>query len=337
MSQSTEIRPSILANTLAEEAAREELNGEKTNQSLKESWIQLASQLEIDGVEKHKISTIGQQLIIDQKKKQLTKLGATKEELVTVGISGWWREVMGDLGYTDSKYSSLEATVPSPENDSIYTENGSFIDILTLQKKVIDLAISKFKEIDDWEKTLFTKKETREYYRQQITMLNNFKNAFDEKTKVPQNTEHILLDALATSASVSDGAEKFQLYKIELQKSLNKKFLTTKQATRYQKGDKTSTLPLLKPYTRDEAVYLDYFGVECVTCKSWRVRQKNDSNKVECYDCGADFMAKSASKCRYCQIPLYKEDLSHIVKTGKCENCNTENDLPLELITYAKS
>jgi len=46
-------------------------------------------------------------------------------------------------------------------------------------------------------------------------------------------------------------------------------------------------------------------------------------------------MKKTVSKCRYCQIPLYKERPVHIVKTGRCEECNTENNLPEELIEYA--
>ena len=50
---------------------------------------------------------------------------------------------------------------------------------------------------------------------------------------------------------------------------------------------------------------------------------------------GISFKEKTVSKCRYCQIPLYKERLVHIIKTGRCEECNTENNLPEELINYA--
>jgi len=73
-------------------------------------------------------------------------------------------------------------------------------------------------------------------------------------------------------------------------------------------------------------------------CKSWRVEEKaGNFTNLNCIDCDHSFQEKTVSKCTYCQIPLYKERLVHIVKTGRCEDCNTEIALPEELIEYARS
>jgi hypothetical protein len=351
LSQSSEIRPSVEANSLAEKAAIEEIKGERNNDVLKQAWIQLANQLEIEGIPKEKISTIGQQLIIDQKKQKLTSMGIPPQELESVSVSGWWREVMREIGCTDPN-KNTSATEPPQENSSINTKNTEVIDILLQTKSICDLAIKKFKEYPELDE-IFGKKETREFFRQWRTIINNCKYAFDEKTKVPQNTEQILLECLTTSSgSLSEGAHEFMQTRIKLLKNQGKSILTAKQGKKFQTGDKASQLPLLFPTTRDTAVFLDYFGVQC-TCDSWRVRSKPDTRNVECYDCGKEFAAKTVSKCRYCQLPLYKADLKHIVDTwqtveeensvgdsmsgGHCPNCNTINRLPEELITYANS
>ena len=116
-------------------------------------------------------------------------------------------------------------------------------------------------------------------------------------------------------------------------------FLTTKQIGHIQNGITRKSLPLFKPDSRDTALFQKYYGLSCPECKSWRVyeliAEKSDGSNLGCYDCGISFKEKTVSKCRYCQIPLYKERLVHIIKTGRCEECNNENRLPEELINYA--
>ena len=115
------------------------------------------------------------------------------------------------------------------------------------------------------------------------------------------------------------------------------KFFTLKQATKFQKGSKQSQLIILKPNSRETALYGGYSGVQC-TCNSWRVRTRQDDNKLECYDCDKVMPQGHISKCEHCQIPLYKERLTWMVKHhNECQNCETKNDLPEELIVYAKS
>ncbi len=81
-----------------------------------------------------------------------------------------------------------------------------------------------------------------------------------------------------------------------------------------------------------------FSGIPCPDCNSWRVKDSaGDFTNLICIDCDHCFKEKTVSKCTYCQIPLYKEKLIHIIKTGRCEDCNTEISLPNELIEYARS
>lgn len=331
LSQKSEVRPSLAANTLAEKAALEVIKGEETNPILKDAWINLGNQLEIDGVPKVNIPSVASELIRSQISEK-TKI--PKEE---IKLSGYFYRVYKQAGWSSiSTTEEIDNALGRNDNSSINTKNAEAREILVLTKSICDLAIKKLQESPEMD-TIWDKKETREFYRQWRTIINNCKYAFDEKTKVPENTEQILLECLATSSgSMSEGAYLFMDTKIKFLKNQGKSMLTSKQGRKFQLGDRASQLPLLKPLTRDEAVFLDYFGVQC-KCNSWRVRLKLGSKNVECYDCNLIFAAKTVSKCRYCQIPLYKENLLHIVKTDKCENCNTEIILPQELTDYANS
>lgn len=336
MSQQLGVKPSSESYRLAEMAAIEELHSERGSNSLKQSWIKLASQLETENIPKHKISTIGKKIIIEKKKEQLKKLNIPQQQLDEVTISGWWREVMSEIGCTDPKFDSAEATEPSPENSSINTNNQGMVDILSHIKEVCNIAITKAKEFENFE-DVFGKKETREFYKQINSTLKNCRYAFDGKTKVPTNTEHLLLQCIAVcNDSLTVGGVMYMKARTTLLEKQKINLLTTKQLSRFQHGDRISQLPLFKPTSRDPAVNLEYLGIAC-KCGSFRVRTKPDSHKAECFDCPNTFVYKTVTKCRYCQIPLYKEDLLYIVETGRCSNCNTENHLPNELIEFANT
>jgi len=337
MSQELSVKPSIEAYRLAEAAALEEIQSEKGNDSLKYCWLKLATQLQTENIPRHQISKIAKKIIIEKKREYLKKSNASQLQLDEVSISGWWREVMSENGYTDQKFNSTEATDTSPDNSSLNTNNQSMVEIFSYIKEICDVGITKVKEMKPFE-DIFGKKQTREFYKQTMSIIENCKYAFDGKTKIPTNTEQILLECVAVaSGDLTDGGIMYMKARIKLLEEQKKDILTTKQLSRYQNGDPISTLYLFEPQSRDPAVFLEYLGIQCIACDRWRVRKQRDSSGVECYDCGERFIATTAAKCRYCQTPLYKEQLQHIVKTGKCENCNTENNLPEELIEYAKS
>ena len=87
MSQTTEIRvkPSADSLKLVEEIVAEELDSERNNTSLKQYYSNLMDQLEIDGIPKEKISSIGSNLV-KQKKAFALKLPVDEVSIDT----GWF-------------------------------------------------------------------------------------------------------------------------------------------------------------------------------------------------------------------------------------------------------
>lgn len=307
-------------------------------------WVQMGSQLEIEGIEKIQISTLVRKDIEDILWKKQFKDYMSREDYRYTNSK--YFEVMKENGWTNPYMARNINLDPRMDQKIIPSKNP---DMTNLCKDIIEVAKTlrdKSRSIDSLDIT-FGKKEMKEFYKQRKTIINNCKNAIDSKTKVPKNTELFLLEYLATiMGSVNKCAEIFMeqnLIRLKKQLTISVRtgkpvpFFTLKQATKFQKGGKQSQLNILKPKTRETALYGDYSGVQC-TCGSWRVRDKQDSNDLECYDCDKVLPKGHISKCISCQIPLYKERLVWMVKhNNKCENCEVKNDLPQELILYAKS
>ena len=193
MSQ-VEIKPSLLSYKLAEAIDTEELQ-EENSITLKHNYISLIDQLEIDGIPKEKISIICKQIIIERKKQKLLSKGI-KNEQVTVG--SWWNEVAKEKGCTDSKYSPTKdegVTAAEPQNTSINTKNKKpnirFIDYLKRTKEICDIGIKKFQESKDIIQ-IFSSKELNMISHEWESILNIAEDAFNEKTKVPLNAQHLL-------------------------------------------------------------------------------------------------------------------------------------------------
>jgi len=221
-------------------------------------------------------------------------------------------------------------------NSSINTKNFSMIVVCDELIDICRTIKDKSKEINPLE-DIFGEKHMFEFYCQRLAITENCRNAIDSKTKVPKNTELFLLECLATVLGNTNKCAQVFMEQNLLRLKEQGKFFTLKQASKFQKGNKQSQLNILKPNSRDTALYLDCSGVQC-TCGSWRVRDKQDTNDLECYDCDKVLPQGHISKCEHCQIPLYKERLIWMVKhKNKCPNCEIKNDLPQELVQYAKS
>lgn len=72
---------------LADRIAELEIDGDGDNITLKESYINLMDHLEIDGVLKEKISTIGSKIIQQKKTKRLAGKAITESEMY---VGTWW-------------------------------------------------------------------------------------------------------------------------------------------------------------------------------------------------------------------------------------------------------
>ena len=296
--------------------------------------VAMGYELEIQGIEKTQISAIIRKDIEDKLYEKQFKKFIPREDYRW--HSGYFYIIM-----KKNNWSNSNNTFTPPEesdNSSINTKNKRMI---VLCDKLIDICkITKYKAMDENTplfEDVFGKKEMKEFYKQRMAMLKNCKSGLNYKTKVPVNTESILLECVATTlSSLSTCIKKFMEIRITNMEDQGK-FMTTKQLTKFQKGDKQSQLNLLKPLTHDEAVFLDYWGIQC-TCESWRIRETQNSNNLECYDCNRILPKIHASKCSNCHVPLYKERLLHMVKhKNECPNCQASNDLPQVLVDYAKS
>jgi len=321
----------LLDNVIENELDTKTPNNEKL-------WIAMGNELEIQGVEKTQISTIMRRDIEDMLYEKQFKEFMPREDYKWHNGSYWI--VTKRNGWTDPSMARNVKTDPTQDQDnsSINTQNYSMIelcyDIIDICRTMIDK--SKDQNAASFEE-LFGKKRMNEFYKQRRAITSNCKNAIDSKTKVPRNTEMFLLECLATVLGSTNKCASVFMEQNMLHLKAQDKFLTLKQATKFQKGNKQSQLNILKPISRDTALFLDYSGVQC-TCGGWRVRDKQDSRNLECYDCDKVLPQGHISKCTNCQIPLFKERLQYMVNhKNKCQNCHIKNDLPQELIQFAKS
>ena len=319
---------------LATIAAEEELSNDKTK-TLKKTYEDLMDQLEIDGYKKNQISIIGQKIIVEKKQNILKSKGWNSDEIKKVSIGSWWFEIAKKKQCVDPYYSRNIKVDPQPDQEIVPYKN-PYMKVLCYDLiNLCRILIEKSKEGIRFEDT-FGEKQMSEFYKQMGTVINNCKNAVDNKTKVSKNVEVFFLECLSTVIGNVHKCTRIFMEQNLIRLKEQGKFFTTKQALKFQKGGKQSQQLILKPTSRDQAIFLDYNGVQC-ECGSFRIRQKDNSYKLECYDCDKIITSGHVSKCSSCKIPLYKERLLYIVKTGKCENCNVDIDLPGEMIEYAKS
>lgn len=300
-----------------------------TSESL---WKKMGDQLEIEGIPKQEFSVIIRK-DIEEQLWQIHYQDVSREEF-SWAPGTWWRYVKVQ-GWTNPEYArnvSVDST-GSLDNSSIYNEKNGLMALAC--DNVIDVLRTikeKSKECDSLEE-IFGKKQMSEFYFQQDTVTENIKNAIDNKTKIPENTELFLLECLATVLGNTNKCGMIFQEVILMHMKEQNKFLTQKQATKFQTGGKQSQLHLLNPTSRDFALYERYTGTRCSECMSFRVRPKSDhTNDWECYDCNNIMPKQHIPKCSCCQIPLYKERIQHIIKTGKCANCKEKIELPQVLI-----
>jgi len=324
-------KPSLESYALAEQIANEEINVGKS-QTLKQYYINLMNQLEIEGFSKSQISTVGKQIVIEKKSQKLKDIPMDE---ITIG--SWWYDIAREQGCIDPHYSHTKNQSDSKEKKSTHKTNQRYVDYLKRTKDICTELIKKFEESLDIEKSL-DKKQLQFINHEWDAVLDIAENTFNEKTKVPLNLQNLLLIEAATASSITFAGMTF-LKSSYLQYQKIGSFLTTKQIGHIQNGITRTSLSIFKPDSRDTAIFQKYYGLSCIECKSWRVYElidrKQDGSNLGCYDCGISFKEKTISKCWHCQIPLYKENLVHIIKTGRCEECNNENRLPEELINYA--
>lgn len=324
-------KPSIISNNLAEAVANEELKKTDNFDTLRTSYLNLMHQLEIDGIPKEKISTIGQKIVIEKKRNIKKQQGASLEEIKKINIGSWWYDVAREENYINPKFSHPDATdaerkiVPLTEYEK---ENSEYIEIINDTIKFLkDIALQKLKtnkfmsllnESDD--KVTIALHDWR-------AQLEIAESSFDHKEKIPVNTQHILLHALGTMSSNNDAAEEY----FKLREKAHQ--LTGKQLSKYRSGLIKTTLAIFNPKDRVTAILWKYYGTQCMKCMSWKVVELSQTpitTKVKCLECENIFEVGSTSKCNYCGFPFFGDEIAFIKKGNKCPNCKEE--LPEYLI-----
>ena len=94
--ENNSIKPSLESYRIAELAAREELSSEENNLTLKQYWIDLGNQLEIEGISKEKICSIAAKLIVEKKAEKL------KLSVDEIKPSGYFYRVYQEKDWVDT-------------------------------------------------------------------------------------------------------------------------------------------------------------------------------------------------------------------------------------------
>jgi len=329
-------KPSLISNNLAETVAKEELKETGDFDTLRTTYLNLMHQLEIDGIPKEKISTIGQKIVIEKKRNIKKQQGASLEEIIKINIGSWWFDVAKEENYTDPKFSHPIGTDPERKivpPSKYEKENIKYIEIIRDTIKFLkDIALQKLKT--NHFMSLLNEQDHKVIialhdWRAQLEIAESF---FDHKKKIPENTQHILLHALGTMSSNNDAAERY----FELREKAH--HLTGKQLSKYRSGLIKTSLAIFNPKNRVTAILWKYFGAQCMKCKSWKVTvisQTPTTTRVKCLECKNQFEVTSTSKCNFCGFPFFEDEIALIKKGSKCPNCKEE--LPEYLINHILS
>ena len=327
--QELKLKPSILSNNLAEQVANEELKKTENFDTLKTFYRNLMHQLEMDGIEKIKISTVGKKIVLEKKRAIKKEEGASEEEIKNLSIGTWWFIVAKEENNIDPFYSHGEDASQLKRGNSslseIEEENYECInliyDTITFLK---DIALPKLKENNFISLLDNTNNKVALAFHDWRSHLDMAQSFFDHKEKIPVNTQHILLHAIGTYSSNNEAAEEY----FKLRDNAHK--LTGKQISKYRSGQIKTKLDIFNPQNRTTAILWNYFGAQCTKCNSWKVLKIKILNNVKCMDCDNIFEAKTISRCNYCRFPYFEEEIDYVKKERSCPNCKEE--LPEYLI-----
>ena len=289
-------------------------------------WIEIGKIFETNGVPSYKIPM----KIITQIHYKLHKIEGYEDAQIN---NGHFYRVM-KTQFWGTKLKESDQNPPKGDGDSsINTKNIDllkFIQDLRECGRIIEQSVKGTAiQLDEWSKDLIRDLEQS---------LKIIRDTMDDKQKIPPNTHTIFKAILAEHVGIYSIAKAYQLTRYEHISQINA-WLTNKQLKKFENGGEPNILEIFKPKSRDMAVFMGWYGIQC-KCGSWRVESLyNDKHEIKCHDCDNVFEGKSATHCKYCQVPLYNEDIKIILeqskikkgskqKTGNCPSCGTELRVP---------
>ncbi len=326
---------------MATKAILEELKSHPTEE-LREYYKRCFSQAEIDGVPKPEIArTVREQLNRIKTKKVRAKKPDASESECLINTS-WFYEVASECGVTPES-AKAESIPPAESGDtSIYTGNNEFaVNKLRDFRKAILILEGGFKNLNVDGKplditTVFGKKELAEFFQDVDHVIKIATNSADAKTTVPTNVHQIFKETLRVESGILNVAKIFLRTQLHMVENMQQQFITKKQSGKFIKGKEPNQLPLFKPKSREEAIFLGWYGLEC-KCGSWRVATdvggtaKANNERLVCMDCNTHFDGYTVTHCSgqgSCGMLFYIEELRDIHASKKCPNPECKKPIP---------
>ena len=293
-------KPSVEAYILAERIAAEELSGEK-NQTLKQYYINLMDQLEIEGFPKYQISTIGKQIVIEKKCEKLKDI-IPKEEIT---IGSWWYDVAKEKGCIDPHYSHPndkdDEPKDKPKPKTVYEqENNPWI---TQIERMEDF-LRSFKAYlrKNHFHNLIPKNESAESLTIIKNVITHCEERFNDKQKISPSHYPILIEHWYTA---SGNALSIAYYKHVRKKEA----FVEKQYRKVARGLMKNMTDRYEPNSPEQAESCGYCGVPCPNCDNLRTDFVPAVKIVEYVNPTTQKKEQKTIQIR--KIHCYKEDIDH--------------------------
>jgi hypothetical protein len=256
------------------------------NTTLKQHYISLMDQLEIDGIPKTKISTIGKQIIIEKKRQRLHAKGIRPEE---VAVGSWWYDVAREKGCIDPHYSHSETTQEKEKQlVQFETENRDWINLIDGYRDFMHgiKDILKRQSFD----SMIPEKEKKDTKFILSKSLIRAQDRTNLKQKIaPAHYSVLFRDAVAMSASAVS-----TLFYLHVRK---REEFTAKQAGKILKLTVKDIPGKYEPQNQDESESLGFSGEPCPNCHGYRtevtlrVEESKVYRQLKCYKCDNAFDA----------------------------------------------
>jgi len=320
---------------------------EENNPTLTSYYEKCINQAIVDGWPQH---TISQKLLKELDKKLFhykhnTTPNITIEEC-KINRSLWHRTTRR-LNCSDPKFKTNEldkAPHVEPDNSSKVTpENNINYDahhILSHLVTVIQNIQKKIKTSPNLSFEIFDKPQRDNFYKELTTVMINIDHTYNEKLKVPENTEHLFVNIFChTNILLSEGGTKFATQKLKMLATQRKNLITLKQINKFTNNESSSTLQLFHSHTLDQALFDGFTGAQCEKCNSWKTREEtNNKHKIYCEDCRHIMTGKTIPRCNNCKLLFHKETIKKIIENhNKCPQCHENILLYEELRMWALS
>ena len=308
----------------------------------KSTWLKMATELEIGGTPKEKISQTITNAVTEKMREKVKQSGGDPSSVRFNNT--WYFMIMTQNGYTDSTkaHNKVDTDKYQKVNSGI---NSEFINAIRDIRQTCYILEEGFRKLKDGKGNQIViadtlpKKTVDEFLSDMKAIAKIARDAANNKPKIPTNTHHIWKMCLRLESGLLNVSKLYFQTKLKMINDGLIKFIDEKQAYKFSKGEEPNMLEVLKPKSRDLAIFLGYYGLACPDCGSWRTKESVDADRnsdAKCLECETKFAGRTITSCPSCHILLYAEVLRNVIANkNKCTGCNDELNLPPELLKRA--